>query len=218
MKWARKLSKLYRFTWPVSDTAGIWNGSSSSVCTCLDKILELELIARRNTIALTLYFSLSHVGREAESGFATRPTCLDFNTDHFPNLPSSGNHLGTGRLAKFHGTFVSAGVVLDSCFFLFGGLRDPRNSISSCSSFQPSICITSLDAKCGRISLTTLGAGKWGDYGLLLWKVGSCHKQFPQASSISCSCGMGTRMPYFKRFLASALPKKKTVIPRSAWF
>lgn len=107
---------------------------------------------------------------------------------------------GNREACQISWNFCFRWVELDSCFFLFGGLRTPRNSISSWSSLQPSICITSLDAKGGRISLTTLGAGKWGDYGLLLWKRWELSLgQFPQASSIPCSCGMGTRMPYFKK-------------------
>lgn len=137
-----------------------------------------------DTIPSNNVFFLSHVvEREEPSAFAPKPMCLNFNTDHFPNLPLPGNHLGRGRLAKFSellfllnstrllslarfSSFCLEGLELQRTASAAGHLDGRIHSVF----FQPSICATSQDAKAWRIPLTTLGAGKWGDYGLLLWK------------------------------------------------
>ena len=113
-------------------------------------------------------------------------------TQHWPlpNLPLSGNHFRIGRLAKFHWTFVSgeeywALVYCSILFFFFCSEGvGPQGTASAAGHFdrsihslflQPSICAVSQHAKSLRMPLTALGAGKKGDYGLLLWKkFGSC--------------------------------------------
>lgn len=164
-----------------------------------------------------------------ELALQTRPTYPDFNTDHFPNFPSSGNHLGIGRLAKFHWTFVSPGELpwaLVSLLFVWGA-RDPKKECQ-----QLVILIRTFTL------VLPYGLPPWmPKAGESLWQhleqeneviMGSCSEKrwelllgyLPKASSISCSCGMGTRMPHFKKtFWASACQRKlKTVNPRSAWF
>lgn len=121
-----------------------------------------------DTISPTLCFLLSHVVEgEEPSAFAANPMCLNFNTDHFPNLPSPGNHLGRGRLAKFSELLFRLSSLLPDSLFVWR-LGTPRNSIGSWSfRWKDSLCILPAfylcylpDARAWRIPLTTLGAGK----------------------------------------------------------
>lgn len=122
--------------------------------------------------------------RGEQSGFAAKPTHLNFNTcQTYDRLGIIWEEGGLPDISELLFPLSSTRLLSLAWFFFLYGLEPQGTALTAghfdrrirSVFFQPSICATSQDAKVWRIPLTTLGAREWSDYGLLLWKkLGSC--------------------------------------------